>query len=611
MNDFKTIPAPEWATYLGETNEKTGETWFTDLPTNCILNKGKTGCGGTETAINQNGHTIIAVPFVNLATNKEITNERRKYDVFAVHGKAETNDLIDYANSHETLKILVVYNSLTRLIDTLSSLGYSVYKDFFLLVDEYHILFNQYSFRNKAVKQLLTQAQNFERVTYMSATPIEKEFILEELKHLPTVIIKWPNTTEVTVQSRYQKKPLDYVVYLCRQLIEQNREGNLHFFVNSVKFISEVIEKAGLTPEQVKVVCADDVKNIRKLGLNYPIETPSTPVKKVNFYTSSAFEGCDVFDRQGRTYIVSDADRSQTLLDISTLFVQICGRIRDSIYKSDITHIFSTTRYSADLTLEEFTEKTDETLNKAVKHAEHTNQMPDDTRKWILSKIKYLNEKYVKIEDNRLIVDKNLANIDIVNFKITKQIYKTVITLSDELKRNGFAVNVRSVKFESPAEKVEMNPKARVSFQELFDEYADIKERPFKISSDNRHYKLSIIEDINSLVKVAYEKLGRAEVKRLKYNQTNIRREILKKLDISIENKIVESIDDCMTHYRYLPKSAVKEKLQKIYNDLGLIRKAKATDLDNWYMTKTDSRLVNGKNTACIMIVRSKFMRIE
>jgi hypothetical protein len=125
-----------------------------------------------------------------LAKNKEITNERRRYDVFAVHGEVRTEDLIDYANSHETLKILVVYDSLTRLVDTLSTLGYNVYRDFFLLVDEYHILFNHYSFRNKPIKKLLAQARNFERATYMSATPIEREFILEELKDLPTVMIK-------------------------------------------------------------------------------------------------------------------------------------------------------------------------------------------------------------------------------------------------------------------------------------------------------------------------------------------------------------------------------------------------------------------------------------
>lgn len=162
---------------------------MTELPVNCLFNKGKTGCGGTETAINQKGHTIIAMPFVPLVRNKEIPNERRQYEVFGIHGEVENQDIINYINSHNTLKLLVTYNSLPRLIDVLTGVGYDVYNDFFLLVDEYHILFNSYSFRYEPIKRLLELAKNFDRVTYMSATPIEREFILEELKDLPTVIV--------------------------------------------------------------------------------------------------------------------------------------------------------------------------------------------------------------------------------------------------------------------------------------------------------------------------------------------------------------------------------------------------------------------------------------
>jgi hypothetical protein len=183
MDESRIIHAPKGATYISEIKNF-------KIPANCLFNKGKTGCGGTETAINQDGHTIIAVPFVNLAKNKEITNERRKYDVLAVHGDVDKDAVTDFANLHETLKIIVVYDSLPRLIYILTALGYDVFRDFSLLVDEYHILFNQYSFRPKPIKELLRIAPNFRQVTYMSATPIEREFILEELKHLPTVVMK-------------------------------------------------------------------------------------------------------------------------------------------------------------------------------------------------------------------------------------------------------------------------------------------------------------------------------------------------------------------------------------------------------------------------------------
>ena len=34
-------------------------------------------------------------------------------------------------------------------------------------------------------RHLLAEAAKFDRATYMTATPIEQEYVLEELKHLP------------------------------------------------------------------------------------------------------------------------------------------------------------------------------------------------------------------------------------------------------------------------------------------------------------------------------------------------------------------------------------------------------------------------------------------
>ena len=83
-----------------------------------------------------------------------------------------------------------------------------------------------------------------------------------------------------TVRSRPQKKPVDYVAYLSRQVIAQNRTGNLYFLVDSMKFIAQTIRKAGLAPEQVRGVCANTgestVKNACKPGKT--IRSPGRPI---------------------------------------------------------------------------------------------------------------------------------------------------------------------------------------------------------------------------------------------------------------------------------------------------------------------------------------------
>ena len=152
--------------------------------------------------------------------------------------------------------------------------------------------------------------------------------------------------------------PTNRILQCLGNVIQQHLEGkafgNLHIFVNSVYFISKVIKHYKLSPDDVKVVCANNDLNQSKIGKKYPIGKPLDPVKKVNFYTSTCFEGCDIYDENGKTYVVSDGNRQNSLLDISTLFIQICGRIRNSRYNDVITYIFSPTRYDGGLTLDEF-----------------------------------------------------------------------------------------------------------------------------------------------------------------------------------------------------------------------------------------------------------------
>ena len=363
--------------------------------------------------------------------------------------------------------------------------------------------------------------------------------------------------------------------------MDGNLPYNLHIFVNSVEFIAKVIDMAKLIPDQVKVVCStsgdNNENNQRKLGKDYPIGQPSDPVRKINFYTSTCFEGCDIYDENGVTFIVSDGNKSHTLLDISTLFTQICGRLRDSKYKGEIIHVYSTTKYSREVTLDEYVAATQKTLKEAVQYAQEINALSDKTRVKTLSKIKYINEQYVRIEDNKLVVDKNLANMDIVNFKICRHIYRTYVNLSSELKRNGYSISRHS--FSEIIEKLEDKNNARVTFRELFEEYHRLKtSQPF-FSLVSHEELCAQIAVKYPLVKQAYEELGAAKVQALKYHVGNIRRELTKRWSVPVERKIVKMVNETFAKQASIAKSKVKTELQKIYDSLGIQQTAKATDL--------------------------------
>ena len=157
------------------------------LPSNCVLDKGRTGCGATTLAIRQQGNAIIAVPYVNLIRSKEAQHRDMLLGVYEGTGR---NEIQEYAQNHGTHKIMVTYDSLPKVMDTLESNGYDVLNDYQLVIDEWQVILNSYDFRPEAIRGLLKAADGFKDVVYMTATPVKPKYWPEEMKHLQRVKIR-------------------------------------------------------------------------------------------------------------------------------------------------------------------------------------------------------------------------------------------------------------------------------------------------------------------------------------------------------------------------------------------------------------------------------------
>lgn len=181
--------------------------------------------------------------------------------------------------------------------------------------------------------------------------------------------IVWPNAKKVQVSKVKTLTPIRTVAAMCRNLILDGGEINYHFFMNSVWGIKEAVEKGGLSPDNCRIICADNKENRAKLPKGFSISTPGDPAKPINFYTSTCFEGCDILDENGRTFIVCDPHRPNTLLDISTSMLQICGRIRNSRFRGQMTLIFNTTRYEEEETLDQFIKRIERETAEAEENA--------------------------------------------------------------------------------------------------------------------------------------------------------------------------------------------------------------------------------------------------
>jgi hypothetical protein len=146
-----------------------------------------------------------------------------------------------------------------------------------------------------------------------------------------------------------------------------------------------VLKRTNINPSDVKIVCANTKENEGKLQ-GYKIGKPSDTACKINFYTSTCFEGCDIFDREGKTYVISDGRNPNTLYDISTLFIQIIGRIRNSDYKDKVAHIVSNSQYKGDVSYQDFKAIVEDEYETSKTTIEKNNAKDENLRKQIFKR---------------------------------------------------------------------------------------------------------------------------------------------------------------------------------------------------------------------------------
>ena len=453
------------------------------LPSHKLINKGITGCGGTTLELNAERNSIILCPTKNLVLNKA------KYGI-GITGNTLNKDINTYLKtaSIKYKKIIATYDALPRLMELIPD-----YYNYFLLVDEYHLLFNDYGFRNKAILYILKHFREFNDWCFLTATPIKPEFILSELSDIDTITYNWKGATLVNTQIKdtpfIQKELLSLIDYY-------KNKCNLHIFINSVDTIRNIIKK--LDTEDYRVICATTNK-----GKILHFKDVNSKVCKLNFYTSCAFEGVDIYDKDGRCIIICDSNVSTTMLDISTKIRQICGRIRDSKYKNECTIILNTKKHRyAGTTKEDFIKRSaqqeiygkiaeeefNDRVNKLNKALELNDQfLIKKCKDAINGELDRFSDKcydqYLNKFDNKIFFDINLKNIDFYNYNLISEIYNDQISVLSELQSNGFKPKPLKVKLSNNYITIK---EGVYTYQQLKDEYESYLLDNFGIKWNNR-----------------------------------------------------------------------------------------------------------------------------
>lgn len=177
------------------------------------------------------------------------------------------------------------------------------------------------------------------------------------------VVIEWPHAEKPKTRTRETDNPLVFMAHACRDRILNGGDTNYHIFLNSIEDINKIIIGAEvLTPENTKIVCSDRSEEILLPG--FSVGNAGDKPMPINCYTSTCFEGQDINDENGECIIVSDGWKKHTMVDITTSFIQIAGRIRNSKYRNQVTQVLSLSRFNTAMSAEQYEKEVMDELNK-------------------------------------------------------------------------------------------------------------------------------------------------------------------------------------------------------------------------------------------------------
>ena len=564
------------ARYLGELER------FKDGIPFGIVNKTKTDVGGTYVAANCSSNYIIVCPFKDLV-DSIAADKNNRYEVFKCYGGVREYQFRKYIKNNTTYKIAVTYDSLPKLIRWLSGTeGWKV------LVDEYHLILEDMDFRYDAINGLMEEIQKFKYYSFLSATPIDLDFEIDFLKQLPHYKVQWNGVTKIT-PIRYKVTQLTkglarfIQIFLDEGISLPDINGNvskveeLYIFINSVTSIKQIADTLKLNPDDVKICCADRIRNNKLLG-EYQIESVSSPNKKINFFTKKCFQGCNLFTNNGLIIVASDAYRTQTLVDISTTMEQIAGRIRindeyQNIFRNVIVHLFSTNKNV--MSDEEFEMLMQDKEKEADKLLSGWSKLDKEERQTYIKRMN-LDTELVSIINGRMVYN-NLKKQSFIYKQALRKIYRDGISIRDSF--------MQSEKFELTNQNewedfnIKLAKAMTVSYEQLLKDYLDSPSESY----EQEYPEFPLIKRY----------LKESEMNTLRWNREKMLKAVEDKKQV---NKALLAI------YQpgFISNQDLKGKLKDEFGRLGIKLSPKATLIENCtlYNVEKASRKIDGKTVS-------------
>ena len=623
-----------------------------------ILDKQIPGCGFTEWCITNSDNVILCSPRKILLENKE---EQHSGEVFRVINEYErdlnvdkdlesknkrpdpdepdfttylrslvntpktvtdriSQELFNYIQSRKSqnlpIKILVTYDSFRIIKYILQS--NNIFQDFQVIIDEFQSIFTDSRFKSGTELDFVNQLQGVQRVCYVSATPMMREYLdlLDEFKDLPFYELDWRSAQENRViKPNLHPRVISGITTQAREIIQTYLDGNFErairtdnngntieifskeaiFYVNSVNHITRIINAIKLTPDQCNILVSKTPENIKKikkrLGRKWSIgKVPlrNEPRKMFTFCTRTVYLGADFYSDNARSFIFSDANIKTLAVDISLDLPQILGRQRllENPWKNEAWFYYKT-----------LTDRSKKKLNQNIMEAEVKDKLVrtekllsayttalDDSRVELASVYEKMARAF-NYEDDYVAVNRHLdgsSPIPVINRLV-------IVAEKRAFDIQKFDYADRFVMF-NQLSNITNTSKLTKEVTDFFINYKDCKNNLTKklrlfcgmnLSEEARERIVSMVDEKTR----TYYNLGLDVIRASGYS--------IARLDKQISNKLVNQTNLVSSIYQEFKegektsKIELKTKLQKIYDLLGSKQTAKASDLEKYFELKS------------------------
>lgn len=562
--------------------EFASQTEMTSIPAGYI-NKTVCGCGLTSLAIEKEANNVvIAVPTITLVNNKvsQYPNERMPYKLLGVTGETDEKEISDYVynclKAKVPYKVMVTYDSIKKVEFLLN--------DSHLIIDESDCLLKYAKMKAQSKKgdvdvinYLLDVAEQYkDTVSFISATPVPiKYFERKWMEEMDYIVMNWSNTVKVRpilLPRTWVKQAL--IEEILKPLIKNDSVtiGNKTFskvivFFNSVTGIKDVVKKVKLDPADCGIICSNSVRNDYVLSDGSKLDRIEdfSNLPKFTFVTSTGFNGCDIYDKEAMNVVVSDVKKNWTLLDINTDLKQAISRQRMKNNPNYSSYIMI---YNYMPSKEELADKVVHLQDRLQSNCSVLCGFKDDKETYNHTLESFLAGAEFNYYTNKVgecyAVNHTAINTDKYFIEETLSKYKSGEWQMD-------ASNI----IEKPAYVKEY------SYTTMYDKYVNYVVGAYEFTEDEKE------SDSFLLLDKYYKTFGKLE-KDSSYAKDRLEAEgSFKAVGLSVLKYFNRG-------NRYTNKE-VKSKLQTAYAEIGLNRKAKATDVFELFGSKVKAVKNNGE----------------